>query len=359
MIQVQLKLRMTKHQERECERWLIHLASIWNWAVRKIELNAANGIYFSRGEFNNILAGHSKKLGIPSHVIQGTLSTVYVAWQRCFKKTAGKPRLKGMRNKLTSIPLPDPIDSPNGNRVFLPGIRCVRFHRMNLPEGSIKSARLVKRASGWYLCLFVDAEPNAIPRIADGEIGIDPGFRHLLTTSEGELIEHPRELEGMAERLAQAQRGRHRKLASRIQEHIANRRKDRNHKLSRRLIAENITIAFSKDRSSGIAKRFGKSVTSSGHHQLRIMLASKSPKSGTQYIEVDSRNSTRTCSTCGALTGPQGLAGLKVRQWRCTECGTLHDRDVNAAVNTLLAAVGSTVGIQKPMISMGDHETNG
>src|SRR5215469_10873838 len=117
MVQYQLKLRMTKGQEAECTRWLYHLASVWNWAVRKVELNAQDQIYFAKKEFQNLLANHSEKLGIPSHTIQGILCTVFDAWQRCFQKLAGKPRLKGVRNKLTSIPFPDPIGAPRGNRV--------------------------------------------------------------------------------------------------------------------------------------------------------------------------------------------------------------------------------------------------
>ena len=66
---------------------------------------------------------------------------------------------------------------------------------MELPEGRIKCGRMVKRASGWYLCLFIEAEPKKIERIASGVIGIDPGFNNLLTTSGGEVIEHPREFE--------------------------------------------------------------------------------------------------------------------------------------------------------------------
>jgi len=49
-----------------------------------------------------------------------------------------------------------------------------------------------------------------------------------------------------------------------------------------------------------------------------------------------------TCSVCGAVSGPTGLAGLSVRQWRCKDCGSLHDRDINASRNTLLAGVGCT-----------------
>jgi putative transposase len=340
MIQVQLKLRLCKKQEQVCDQWLYHLASVYNFAVRKIELNAKNKIYFSRKEFQNILAGHSQRLGIPSHVLQGVLCTVYDAWTRCFKKIAGKPRLKGARNKLTSIPFPDPIKTPKGNRITLLGLGSLRFYKQELPEGKIKCGRLIKRASGWYLCLFIDAEPKKIERIAFGKIGIDSGFKDLLVLSTGEKIGHPRELEAAALRLAQAQRGHRVKLAARIQERIANRKKDRNHKLSRRLVAENIFIAFAKDNIKGIAKRFGKSVASSAHGQLRRMLSYKMPKSGGTYVEPDSKFSTMTCNECGGLFGPTGYAGLKVRQWVCKGCGAAHDRDVNAAINTLIAGAG-------------------
>jgi len=340
MIQCQLKLRMCKSQEKNAESWLPILGSVYNFAVRKIELNAKDKIYFSKQEFQNLLANHGEKVGIPSHTLQGVLCTVHDAWKRCFKKTSGKPRLKGMRNKLTSIPFPDPIKAPKGNRITLPSLGSVRFHKMDIPDGKIKCGRMVKRASGWYLCLFIDAEPKKIEHVAFGEIGIDSGFKSLLTTSDGEIIEHPRELEGGAERLAQAQRGHDKQLAARLQERIANRKKDRNHKLSHRMVSENIFIAFTKDKISGIAKRFGKSVASSAHYQLRQMLSYKMPKSGGTYVEPDSKLSTKTCNECGSQSGPTGLAGLSVRQWVCRDCGVSHDRDVNAAINTLIVGAG-------------------
>jgi putative transposase len=70
--------------------------------------------------------------------------------------------------------------------------------------------------------------------------------------STGEKIEHPRELEASARRLAQAQRGKKKKLVARLHEKIANQRKDRNHKLSKRLVEENVFIAFSKDNHKAI-----------------------------------------------------------------------------------------------------------
>jgi putative transposase len=343
MIQAQIKLRLKVKQEVVLQEWLWNLTSVWNWAIRKIELDAKDDIYYSPKDFRNLLANHGEKLGIPSHTLQGVLSTAYLAWTQCFKKVAKKPRLKGQRNKLNSIPFPDPFRPANENHICVPGLGKIRFHKQEIPEGKIKCGRIVKRASGWYLCLFIDAEPRHIDCIADGQIGIDPGFQSLITTSEGEIIEHPRELEIGASRLAQAQRGNNQKLVARLQERMRNRRKDRNHKLSRRLVAENILIAVSADNHRGIACKFGKSVTSSAHAQLRSMLSYKCRAGGRTYIEVNPRNSTKTCSACGALTGPTGWTGLKVRQWMCNGCGATHDRDVNAARNTLFAALGTRV----------------
>jgi putative transposase len=341
MIQRQLKLKLTKRQERDLERWFYHLTSVWNWAIRKIELDGMDGIYYTPKGFQNLLTGHSKKLQIPSHIIQGVLATAYLSWKRCFTGHTKKPRFKGQRNKMNSVLFQDPIQKPRNSRITLLGLRSVRYYKQELPTGKIKCGRIVKRASGWYLCLFIDAEPNTVPRIASGQVGIDPGFNHLLTLSSGEKIAHPRELECSALRLAQAQRGNSRKLAARIQERITNQRKDRNHKLSRWLVSENVLICFSADDHSKIAKRFGKSVASSGHYQLRSMLSYKSRTSGSVYVEPDSKNSTITCSACGSLSGPRGLAGLKVREWTCIECGTLHDRDINAAQNAFIAGAGA------------------
>jgi putative transposase len=339
MIQRQLKLKLTKAKESMLISWLNNLTGVWNYSIRKILLDAQDGIYYTPKSFQNLLSGHGKKLEIPSHVIQGVLSSAHLAWKRCFKKITKKPHLKGMRNKLNSIPFPDPIRPPKNNRIGIPGLGSVRYCAQELPEGKIKCGRIVKRASGWYLCLFIDAEPNAIPITGNGEVGIDPGFKHLLTLSTGEKIEHPKELQHGALRLAQAQRGHDKQLASRLQERMANQRKDRNHKLSRRLVSENFLICFSKDNIRGIARKFGKSVSSAATGQLRQFISYKSSQCGRRFVQVDPKFSTMTCSSCGAQSGPTGLRRLAVRHWNCA-CGAQHDRDINAACNVLIAGAG-------------------
>lgn len=339
MVQCQLKLILRPTQERMLRRWLWHLSGVFNWAVTKIGADAQDHRYWSRYGLEELISGHSRRVGIPAHVLRATVRTAHNAWDRCFQGLGRRPRRKGQRNRLNSIPFPDPIKRPSGNRVQLLGIGEVKFHAQDIPEGSIKCGRIVRRASGWYLCLVVEAEPRSVP-VGVGEIGVDPGFSTLLTISSGEKVDHPHELLLTSARLAQSQRGLNRRLSARLHERQANQRKDRNHKLSRCLIGGNGLIAWSADKHRNIARTFGKSVTSAAHGQLRRMLAYKSRLGGCQFIEVPSKNSTRTCSACLALTGPTGWRGLSVRHWSCSACGAQHDRDVNAAVNTLRVGRG-------------------
>lgn len=341
MIQVQVKLRLRPAQERLLERWLWRLTSVFNWASRKIELDAAVGVYHRKYDLCRLLVGHGPKMGVPTDAIEGTVWTAYDAWDRCFNRVSRRPRLKGRRNRLNGIPFPHGREMRlAGTTLNIPKLGRVRFHERDIPPGRVTYARLVRRASGWHACLFIDAEPRSIVPVGYGQVGIDPGFASLATLSTGEVVGRPNEHVRHSARLAQAQRGGSRRLAARLQERISSARRDRNHKLSRRLVAENETICWSKDRVSSIARLFGKSVSAASHSELARMLAYKSHFGGRRFIEVPSRNSTRTCSSCLGRTGPTGFAGLKVRSWQCSACGATHDRDCNSAVNTLRTGLG-------------------
>ena len=152
MITRELKLNLTTKQKKLLNQWLFNLTGVYNWAIRKIELNARNKIYFSKFDFVNLLSNSSKNLGIPSHTVQGILDQAYTTWRRCFKKVSRKPKLKSIRNKLNSIPFPDPIivNGLKNKLIRLPKLGWVRFYRQELPEGNIKRARIIRRASGLF-----------------------------------------------------------------------------------------------------------------------------------------------------------------------------------------------------------------
>ena len=326
-----LKLKLNKKQENQLNGWLWNLTGVWNWAIKKIENDAQNNIFVSPFKFVNLIAEHSKRLEIPSHTLQGILKQAHTSWQRCFKKVSKKPRLKGQRNKLNSIPFPDPLKSPKDNQIGIPGLGKVKYHKQELPEAKIKCGRILKKASGWYLCLWLDTDHKFDVKDTDKSVGIDPGFHTLLTLSDGTKIENPRELHKGAKRLAQSQRAHNRRLTARLHERQANRRNDRNHKISRRLVEDYKTIYYSDDNFKSMSKRFGKSVSEASIGNLIGMVNYKSNICGRKAIPINSFRTTMTCSTCGSLTGPKGLDGLAVRYWICSSCGAQHDRDLNSS----------------------------
>jgi transposase len=81
-----------------------------------------------------------------------------------------------------------------------------------------------------------------------------------------------------------------------------------------------------------------KSVLDSGWGMLKNFLDYKSQQAARTFEVVSERNTSVTCSACGALSGPRGVNGLIVRSWVCRDCGELHDRDVNAARNILIGS---------------------
>lgn len=342
MIVRELKLKPTRAQEKVLSDWLWNLTGIFNWAVRKIEQDARDGVYYSKKDFQNLLAEHGKKIGLPSHAIQGTLIQAWMAWDRCFKGIAKKPHLKSVRNKLNSIPFPDPIKrtSITDNRIGLPVIGSLKYHKQDIPEGAIKQARIIRRASGWYVQLAIGAIHTFAVEETESVVGIDTGFKHLAVLSDGTKFENQRNYIKSQERLAQAQRGKRRRLTGRLHERIANQRKDHNHKVSRRIVEKHSEIYCTNDSLASQANKFGKSINDAGIGQLRRFISYKSDNHGRKFALVGSKNTTMTCSSCGALTGPTGFAGLKVRFWECG-CGAKHDRDVNAARVVLKTGLGS------------------
>ena len=333
MLTRELKLRLTTKQKNLLNQWLFNLTGVYNWAIRKIKLNANNQIYFSKFDFVNLLSNHSTIIGIPSHTIQGILGQAYITWQRCFKKISGKPKLKSVRNKLNSIPFPDPIPihRVSDKTIRLPKLGKVRYFKQKLPVGKIKQAKIIKRASGWYLQLTIDTVHKFPVKLTSKKIGIDTGFKYLAILSDGTKFENKRNFIKGQKRLAQAQRGKRKKLTARFHERIKHRRRNYNHKVSRYIVENYSEIYITNDNLRGQSKIFGKSVSDAGISQLRQFVSYKSDVHGRKFVLVDPKHTTMTCSVCRSLTGPTGLDKLAVRNWECSVCGAQHDRDINSA----------------------------
>ena len=92
--------------------------------------------------------------------------------------------------------------------------------------------------------------------------------------------------------------------------------------------------------------RLAKSVLDAGWTDLKRMLAYRAIMHGGSMLEVSEAYTTQVCSNCGALPAsrPKGIAHLRIREWTCSHCGSVHDRDVNAARNILRIGLDTLVG---------------
>ena len=199
-----------------------------------------------------------------------------------------------------------------------------------------RTAEIVQDSCGdWYLCLLVKVEEKTCT--ATSEIGIDYGCKTAATCSNGDKLE-TKFTQQYAEKLATAQRAHKKKQTRRINRKIKNKRSDATHKFTSNLVSENRLIVAGNVKSSSFASgKLAKSVYDANWFAINRQLEYKSRRAGCQFIKVDEKFSTRTCSHCLAMpdSAPRGVTGLGIREWVCDCCGQLNDRDVNAAKNIL------------------------
>ena len=291
-----------------------------------------------------------------SQVLQQALMDLNKAYQNFFEKRAGYPRFKGKRAR-QSIRYPQPKPgwiSADQRRINLPKVGWVKVKIHRPLEGVMKFVTVSRTKSGQYfVSINVEVETKE-PEVTGGEVGIDLGLCDFVTLSTGEKV-------GPEEYLRKAQRKR-RRLArwlsrkqpgsrnhekarlrlARLDAHIANQRKDFQHKLSHRLISEHRLIAIEDLHVRGMMANhsLARSIGDASWSAFAEMLEYKGEWYGCRVVKVDRwYPSSRTCSTCEFVVEQ---LPLNIREWACPECGTVHDRDVNAAVNLLKQA---TVGL--------------
>ncbi|GLX20116.1 transposase [Streptomyces lavendulae subsp. lavendulae] len=224
-----------------------------------------------------------------------------------------------------------------------------------LPQGAEPSTVTVSQdgAGRWFVSLLCEDTPAPMPVTAEA-VGIDVGLTALLVLSTGEKIPNPRHGHRDRALLAKAHRALSRKekgsrnrakaraRVARIHARIADRRRDHLHKLTTRLVRENQTLVIEDLAVRNLLKNHGlaRAISDAGWRELRGMLEYKAAWYGRTLVTVDRWfPSTRLCSACGLVAEPIPLG---VREWTCEHCGTIHDRDGNAAINLLAAGLAVT-----------------
>jgi len=315
---------------------------VWNWCVaqqRDIQDRYLAGAPKRQWASHFDLAMACNGIGAEIGIHQQTVQKIC----RKFAQSRGQhgcPRFRasfGQKRTLGWVPFSSQGRKINGNTITYLGKRY-RFWEGRRPlPGIVKDGAFVEDARGhWHVIFHVEiAKQSQAP---SGAVGIDLGLKSLASTSAGEIIENPRHLNQWAERLAIAHRAGNKRRAVAIHARIASARKDFHHKLSTRLAREYAFIAVGNVNAKNLAQtRMAKSVLDAGWSSFRNMLRYKAAT----FVEVDEKFTTQTCSSCGELPPerPKGIAGLGIRAWDCSLCGTSHDRDMNAAKNILALAL--------------------
>ncbi|GGZ05444.1 hypothetical protein GCM10010365_25810 [Streptomyces poonensis] len=217
-------------------------------------------------------------------------------------------------------------------------------------------------AGRWFVSLLCEDGIAPAPATA-ATIGLDAGITSLVTLSTGEKVTNPKHERRDRARLARARRElsrtakdsadreKARRRVGKVHARIADRRRDFLHKLTTRLVRENQTVVIEDLTVRNLLKngKLARAISDASWTELRSMLEYKCAWYGRELVVTDRWfPGSKLCGTCGAV---REKLPLNVREGTC-DCGTVHDRDVNAARNILAAgpaaaACGDGVGPQR------------
>src|SRR5882762_5606855 len=316
---------------------------VWNYCNElQVTMFNRERRFLSGYDFAKFTRGATKEgLHLHSQTVQA-IAEEYATRRRQFRKVRLSWRKStGSRRSLGWIPFKKVAIQVAHGQIRFAGRWLSLWDSYGLDGYQIRAGNVSEDARGrWYLnaCVAVPVAGPTERSTAWRDVGIDLGLEDLVATSAGEKLPAPQFYRGLEAKLAIAQRAGKKNRVRAIHAKIANRRRDSLHQFSTRLVRGYDTVFVGNVNASGLAKTpHAKSVLDAGWSAFRTMLRYKCDFAGATFAEVNEAFSTQTCSACDARSGPKGIAGLGIREWTCGECGTVHDRDVNAAKNILAA----------------------
>lgn len=241
------------------------------------------------------------------------------------------------------------------NRIKI-GDRIYKYHKSREIEGKVKTVTVKRDSLGdLYIYVVCETSNNEILPRTGKSVGYDFGLKMFLTASDGKNIVSPefykqsqRQIAKLNRELSKKQKGsNHYKQAKRqlakAHKRLADKRRDFHFKLALKLAGEYATICIEDLNIKAMQKLWGRKISDLSHSSFVNILKYQCSKTGSTVIEIPRfYPSSKTCSACEFVYEELTLGD---RKWICPNCGILHDRDINAAIN--IHRVGaSTLGVE-------------
>ncbi len=332
---------------------------VYNWALNlKIDEYKASGRTLGNVYLTNLMRSSLKVQNewlseVNSQSLQSALRNLDTAYSNFFRdpKAVGFPRFKSRKSRQSFLcPQHCSVDFAKGT-ISIPKAKDIPAVLHRPFRGTVRTVTISRTPSGrYYASVLVDTcigeLPASVPE-RDSTLGIDLGVKSLAVCSNGQVFDNPKNLRRSLDRLAVLQRRLSRKRkgsanrekarvkVARLQEHIANQRRDSLHKITHALTHDSQvrTICMEDLNVKGMTRNhhLAQSVSDASFGMFLSLLEYKCRWYGVNLVRIDRfAPSSKTCSVCGWVYRDLKLSE---RSWTCPECGTRHDRDLNAARN--------------------------
>ena len=304
---------------------------------------------------------------LPSQVIQDVVLRMGKSYDKFFRylkdrkagkkvRKVGRPKIKP-RHKYNSMTFTQAGYTLEENRIK---INCIdtwfSFHKHREIKGNIKTITIKRdRCGAYWICFSCENVDDSESKAKTGKsAGFDYGNKTFLTSSEGDKIESPQFLKQSLNTLRLLNKALSRKkkgsgnwyracrALARLHRKITKQRLDWQWKLATQLCGEFDILCFETLNIDGMKRLWGRKVSDHAFYQFMRILEQKCAKHGKTFVQIGQWvATTKPCSDCGY---PNKTLSLSDRQWTCPECGTYHDRDVNAAINIKRAGLAALSG---------------